>query len=274
MATRCHSCFFGKDDWHRQNKGDNVKHLLSRLFGGFSARSAQPPVPPVPPTILTREGTPLAPGLFGYKTGWFAVRADDPEAVLHALGACLPKQVPFADGAGQVYGHRDPWSPGAPLPALVCPPQDGWVLVLLGLSVALDSPDGIAAITGSLSKLSGQFGAAQYFGSYRVVNYVAWARAEAGTLTRGFSMADGEVFLWHGAPDPAELAQRLPMQDCPDGETFLDRVYAHDPDATGYEAHPNEETPLRIAAAWSIDPASIPPASVPVAWQTHITLPQ
>ena len=59
------------------------------------------------------------------------------------------------------------------------------------------------------SRLMKRFDDVQFFGSYRVVDFVAWARARNGKSVRVFAYADGEVFANAGEQTPEEAKLRF-----------------------------------------------------------------
>lgn len=141
------------------------------------------------------DQTPDKPMSFGYKVSWFAVKASDPARVLDALElkrgtpanwtAGLAAALPFPSTATWVF---------------VSPPVSGWVLVV-GAPHVLPHPVAPTECFHDIgrkfdvlfSRLMKRFADVQFFGSYRVVSFVAWARAQNGepnrvfdTLTVGF----------------------------------------------------------------------------------------
>ena len=138
-------------------------------------------------------------------------------------------------------------------PVFISPPVNGWTLVLGGLSFSADSQERIGGIRRRLCELSNRFGEAQYFGSYRVVGYVAWYKASNGEVERGLSLADGTVFANEGATSQAELdIGCFDMSGMDEGEV-LDRIFEEE-DFSLFD----EESPMKIAEIWSVNPLSLP----------------
>ncbi|GAA2716239.1 hypothetical protein [Actinoplanes palleronii] len=100
-----------------------------------------------------------------------------------------------------------------------------------------------------LGALSHELGEVQFFGTQRVVEYHAWARAVNGEVTRAYCYLgeSDEVMLAIGSPTPAEKAAHVgvvPPDDTEEWDTWSENA-------------PTEETVLRIAGAWSVDRAAL-----------------
>lgn len=185
------------------------------------------------PVLLT---TPDGALPFGYKTGWLAVRCDDPEQVMDAL---------------DLFDQRTPanWATGlaaaeAGAGTFVTPCLDGWVLAI----------DFYESARGLIEGIAGNFPEAQYFCTHRVTEYHTWVKYVNGKTVREYCYAGerGEVLWDEGEITPEELSlgfDRFPRkgQDWTDGTRL-----------------PDEEDVLDIAAAWGVDPrmrlTSYPPA--------------
>ena len=165
------------------------------------------------------------PVSFGYKTTWIAVRSEDPGSVARALGLKNVKAASWANGVERADRQQG---------VFVSPPVDGWVLALGKLPDA----DGEAFET-FLADLSARLGQVFFFATHRVVEYHAWAIADAGRITRAFSFIgdQGEFPVNTGEPLPEESELGI-------GEADL-------------EAAPDEDHVLSIAAAWTIDPLNL-----------------
>ena len=135
----------------------------------------------------------------------------------------------WASGIRQAYGLKK---------VFVTPPVQGWTLVVgLALPDAGDSrhPD---RCTPLLRNLSRQLGEVQYFGTHRVGEYHAWAKAENGAITRAYAYVGEEgVTLWNTGPQTTE-------------EKALG--FAFDDNKS-----PNEEDVMKIAGKWSINPQKL-----------------
>lgn len=196
---------------------------------------------------------PDLPTGFGYKLTWFAIRTEDTKAVADAFSLHERKDANWASGfrfSDDIDGQFG--SKGKPV--FIAPPVNGWTLVLGGLNFGADSSDAIEELRTRLKLLSKQFGEAQYFGSYRVVDYVAWYKASAGEVTRGFSYADGTVFENDGITSKAEISIGYFDMSGMNEETFWERVFAEEEKDRYFF---DEEDPMKIGGKWSINPLLI-----------------
>ena len=87
-------------------------------------------------------------------------------------------------------------------------PVDGWVF-LVGQSLP-SVPDG-KRFDQMFATLAAKFSKVQYFGSYRVVGYDAWARARNGRIERVFAFV-GDVGEFLRTLDDSRLRSYLIMQ--------------------------------------------------------------
>jgi hypothetical protein len=219
-----------RDVFPRSDVQAIVDRLLMRLFGA-DASSAGPPGGAAAPTE-TR-----AP--FGYKTGWVATRGVEPSQVAEALGLLDRRPESWSAGVESAYG----------LGVFVCPVVDGWVLAM-GMDILVNAPD--------IGQLSATLGAdVQLFKSDRVSESHHWSRAQNGVVVRAFefSLDRGELIENTGPPTPIEedtpeIAPALPSQP---GE-FPFNAYES---AHGTADHPDEDSVMTVAAAWSLDPTQL-----------------
>jgi len=142
--------------------------------------------------------TPDEPEPFGFKVSWFAVKTSDPVSVLDALEFGEGTPANWASGLEAAYGrsHKDdPW-------VFISPPAGGWVLVI-GFSLTYPTVETHHDIGKKFdvlfSRLMKRFDDVQFFGSYRVVGFVAWARALQGKSVRVFAFADADSLPGFGA---------------------------------------------------------------------------
>jgi hypothetical protein len=150
------------------------------------------------------DQTPDKPEPFGFKVSWFAVRASDPASVLDAVELREATPANWASGVAAAYqGSReiDPW-------LFVSPPVSGWVLAVgfwLPYPVAIEANRDIGERFDVLfSRLMKRFDDVQFFGSYRVVGFVTWARAMKGKPLRIFGFGDDGVLANFGEQTPEE----------------------------------------------------------------------
>lgn len=185
---------------------------------------------------------------FGFKTDWLAIKSNSPEAVL----AKLPiEHVQIANWASS-FKIMEEGDYRNPLQAVfVSPCIHGWVFVVTRLS--LPQPNQTEAFDALMNPLLQAFSEVQYFGSYRVVGYVAWAKAENGQWQRQYAEMDGEILTVLGAQTAAEKA--LGLVDI--------RLDADDDVYNAWLESWDEETPAKLAEAWSINPLQLEDMNLP-----------
>lgn len=192
--------------------------------------------------------TPVAlemPQPFGYKTGWLAIKSSDTDAVIRHLGLSKVRPAAWRD----LYTlTRKRGSDGQSV--FVCPPMNGWTLVVTGLETNADLPEFMALLT----DLSRSFGEAQYFLSYRVVDSRIWLRATDGVFKRGFASASGTVCQNFGKVTPEELD--LGFLDIT-GQSIDDLNTTLGDDPENRWCYGDESDPLLVAGKWSINPEEI-----------------
>lgn len=212
------------------------------------------------------DGTPDRPAPFGYRMAWLAVRARDPKVVMEALGIGQATPANWNSGIGTVYdeqlgeGH-----------VFISPAVNGWVFVV-GLCLPYPSSSGFAdKFTPLMVGLGRRFAEVQYFFSYPLIDFFAWARLIDGRLVRAFAVGDEGIVMNKGRTTQEERGLGLKLFE-------LRGVRGRKGDA-GAELilHPTEEHVLRLAQRWSLDPTKLDQMSVapalgyiavaPVAWR-------
>lgn len=188
-----------------------------------------------------------SPVSFGYKIGWFAIRSADRDAVVQSLALSDPTEATWKTGVITVY--EDAYHPrGRHRMVFTSPPVDGWVFVIGDRTMGNGEEQGVREVEQLITRLSTEFGEAQAFATYRVVDYHHWMLARHGALVRSFAIVQGEVLADSGEPTPVELGFKwYPLRQV-DGE--LDEEEP-EPDVGSW---PNEEAVMTVAGAWSINP--------------------
>ncbi len=231
------------------------------------------------------DETPDKPQAFGYKINWFAVRTPDPQSVVDALKLEQATPANWASGLAAVYESRG----DTPQWVFVSPPIGDWILAvapLIDLPSQIDesADDPIVAGLGRefrrhFSGLTTRFSEVQFFCSYRVVGYVAWARARQGEPPRAFAFMD-DVLVNTGDQSPEEARLGFPNLSGLSPADASDRIFelaqARDDEEdrlvaaglsrndasarvrqSGRHPLPVEEDVVELAALWSIDPTRL-----------------
>ena len=183
---------------------------------------------------------------FGYRMAWLAVRSRDTARVVEALGLVAPTPANWQTGIGVVYDRQYGDSR-----VFVSPPVNGWTFVV---GLALPHPVGrgfVDKATPLLERLGREFVEVQYFFSYPLIDFHAWARLIDGRIVRAFAIGD-EGILWNtGRPTKEEKALGLRLFE-------LRGVRGRKGDAGGEMIlYPTEDHVMRLAARWSIDPTTL-----------------
>ena len=187
---------------------------------------------------------PDTPRPFGPGMAWLALRCDEAEAVIDALGLEAAEPCNWNSGIGAVY---DDWLGAVRI--FVSPPVEGWTFVV---GLPLPHPMGpgfVDKCTPLLVELGGAFEEVQYFFSYPPIDYYAWARVRDGRLVRAFAVSDEGVIWNKGRITKEEQGLGLKLFE-------LRGVKGRKGDAGGeLILHPTEDHVLRLASQWSIDPS-------------------
>lgn len=224
---------------------------------------------------------PDTPEPFGFKVSWFAVKALDPASVLDALEFSEATPANWSSGLEAAYGqsHKDdPW-------VFISPPLSGWVLVV-GFSLpypTIETHHDIGMRFDLLfSRLMKRFDDVQFFGSHRVVDFVAWARALTGKPIRIFAWSGsaGAVLANVGGQTPEEAQLGFPdlsdlspseagdrifeiagQQDAEEGALIASGLSGREARArirqSGLHAFVDETDVVKLAGLWSIDPTRL-----------------
>lgn len=243
------------------------------------------------------DRTPDRPRPFGYKISWFAVKASDTASVLDALefGGATPANWASGLAVADAFGasQSDPW-------VFASPPVGGWVLVAgfwlpYPASVEPQLEHG-RKFDVLFSRLMRRFADVQFFGSYRVVDFAAWARALEGSSVRVFAYADGEVFANIGGQTPEEAKLRFANLTGLSPPDARDRIFEIAKEQSVKErglvaqglsprearakvhqdgsAFPDEQHVIELAALWSIDPMQLSDQELPPGLGLAVRLPK
>jgi len=243
------------------------------------------------------DRTPDKPEPFGYKISWFAVKASDTASVLDALEFREATPANWASGLAAAYtfgaSRHDPW-------VFASPPVSGWVLVVgfwLPYPASIEPQQEFGRKFDVLfSRLMKQFEDVQFFGSYRVVGFAAWARALKGKSVRIFAYIDGEVVANVGEQTPEEAKLRFADLTGLSPPDARDKIFKISEEQRAEEsalvarglssrearatvrqngrAFPREQDVVELAALWSIDPTQLSKQELPLGLGLAARLPK
>ncbi|MEW6436876.1 MAG: hypothetical protein AB1508_06870 [Pseudomonadota bacterium] len=230
------------------------------------------------------DQTPDEPEPFGYKISWFALKTSDPAAVLEAIEAEEATPANWASGLAAAHFHGDsqkgdPW-------LFISPPVGGWVFAVsfsLPYPVTIDGEDDSGAKFDALfSRLMERFDEVQFFGSYRVIGFAAWARALKGKVTRIFAYAgsEGQIFANFGEQTAEEAKLGLANLTGLSSSDAMDKICAIEEEQEAEEIRlvasglsradararvlqnsrdplPHETDVTDLAGLWSLDPTEL-----------------
>jgi hypothetical protein len=179
------------------------------------------------------------PVKFGPRMAWLAVDTTDTEAVATALRLGDVRPATWADGIGAAYESS----------VFVTPPLGDWTLAVGTPFFPPERPESF--VKALLEPLSARFGEAQYFCTHSDIDLHLWAKARNARTLRGFGwLGQKRLTLWdEGKQTKAERDLGIRLSD----DRFSAAPQAADTDA----AVPSEETVMRLASFWSIDPTSL-----------------
>ncbi|MEQ8825048.1 MAG: hypothetical protein RIC14_11805 [Filomicrobium sp.] len=183
---------------------------------------------------------------FGYKMAWLAIRTEDTQKLVRSLKLARTMPANWNSGIGTVYDDKL-----GPSHVYVTPPVDGWTFVV---GLALPHPVNerfVDKLTPLLLSLGDEFNEVQYFFTYPLIDFFAWARVQNRRLTRAFAVND-EGIVWNkGRITRAEKALGMSLFE-------LRGVRERHGDAGGeLVLYPTEEHVMQIARSWSIDPIKL-----------------
>ncbi|MEV4630716.1 hypothetical protein AB0J90_31075 [Micromonospora sp. NPDC049523] len=182
---------------------------------------------------------------FGYKTQWIAVRDRSPAEVADALDLDRRESVGWVEGTLRAYDHG----------VYVASPRPGWTLA----HVAWHLPDGLEASATAfpdwLAGLSKRLGEVQFFGTHRVTEYHAWARARDGEIVRAYCYLGERNCVYLSVGEPTAAEQGIVLD--PEGLDVDTDTWSDDDWDAWTDAKPDEEAVLRIAGAWGVGPDQI-----------------
>lgn len=216
--------------------------------------------------VLSTE--PDTPKPFGPSMAWIAVRSEDSARLVEALGLDNAKVASWDAGIGAIYD-----SELADTHIFVSPPVKG-ISFIAGVALPLPVSRGfLDKLSPLLARLGTEFKDVQYFASFPVIDFFAWARIEKGRVMRAFAIGDEGVIWDRGRLTPEERALGLKL--------FEVRGIRGRKGDTGEAIilHPTEGQVLQMASGWSLDPSRLDEitdeegtgivARAPLAWRSE-----
>lgn len=189
---------------------------------------------------------PDAPKPFGYGMAWLAIHTADTARVADVLGLAEGTRSNWNSGIGTVYDDELGSSR-----LFLSPPVGGWTFVI-GLSLPHPvGPAFVDKLTPLLFRLGQAFDDVQYYFTYPLLDFFAWARVHEGRLVRAFAIGDEGVIWNKGRVTPAERALGLRLFE-------LRGVRDREGDVGGeLVLYPTEDQVLQIARSWGLDPMGL-----------------
>ena len=202
------------------------------------------PLTAVRQVVLACE--PDTPKPFGMSMAWIAVRSEDCDRIVAALGLTETLDANWNAGVGAIY---DP--DFADSHVFVSPPVRGFTFIA-GVPLPLPAGRGFMdKLTPLAMRLGNEFKDVQYFASFPEIDLFAWLRIEKGRVVRAFAIGDEGVIWDRGRLTPQERALGLKLFE-------LRGIKGRRGD-TGEAIilHPTEEQVWRMASGWSLDPSRL-----------------
>lgn len=160
---------------------------------------------------------PDKPVSFGAKITWLAVKSDDPQAVIKALGLMKARKSNWKTGMEAAYRAVNTRVENGE--AFVTPPIKGWVLVIgFGLPAIFGPPIG-DEVSPLLERLGKTFPEVQWFSTHRNIDYCGWAKLKDGKIVRRYANLPGEGDVLANDGPPTEGEKKLKALFAKDGST-------------------------------------------------------
>lgn len=186
------SCLVSHFDANLLSKKPEIKAMFSWLKSFFNSTQT---------IIGINESTLSDPSIkgeqlsgFGYKINWYMIPeseliAKDWTILDLANALTVQKQQPMSWNDGIGFGYK--YLNDNEKRIYISSAFDGWIYIIYSIETQLDLLDNVVA----------NFYA---FGSYRVVDFVAWKQVKNSEVIRHFAYADGEVLINIGSQTSEE----------------------------------------------------------------------
>jgi hypothetical protein len=198
------------------------------------------------PRRIVLDEAPDGPRPFGRELSWLAIKTRDTSRVVEVLQLSDLSPANWNSGLGAVYDRElsDAF-------VFVSPPLHGWTIVA---GVALPLPAGgslIDKMSPLLQRLAARFSEAQYFATFPVIDFYAWARWEKGRKRRAFAIGEAGIVWADGRLTPDERNLGLSFIE-------LRGIKDRQGDIGGaLDLYPTERHVLGVAGAWSLNPLAV-----------------
>jgi hypothetical protein len=177
---------------------------------------------------------------------WLAVKTDDAGRLAAVLGLGDLSAANWNSGLGAIYDLKlsDTF-------VFISPPVEGWTFVA-GVSLPLPQGDSfVDKAAPLLARVAHEFRSVQYFATFPIIDFYAWARFQNGRPVRAAAVSEAGIIWDLGRPTPVERKLGLSMME-------LRGVSNRHGDIGGaLQLHPTEPHVLCIAEGWSINPMAI-----------------
>ena len=159
---------------------------------------------------------------------WFAVKTTNADEVVKEIGLKSPQRCNWKSGIAAAYEEG----------VFVAPPVNGWTLVVGRGLPTIDDAARKKETDALLVKLSKRFGEAQHFGTHRVVEFHAWAKAIDGDVVREYAYLGERGEKLHDTGKITAEEQEVGIKN--EAEFF-----------------PDESHVMKVAGKWSLDPTTL-----------------
>ena len=198
------------------------------------------------PRRVRMDDAPDRPLAFGSEMSWLAVKTDDAGRLAAVLGLGDLNVANWNSGLGAIYDLEL-----SDALVFISPPVDGWTFVA---GVSLPLPQGGAFVDKAaplLARVAREFRSVQYFATFPIIDFYAWARFDNGRLVRAVAIGEAGIVWDLGRPTPVERKLGLSTMEL---RGILNR---HGDIGGALQLHPTEPHVLGVAEGWGINPMAI-----------------
>lgn len=230
-----------RDLWHRAAQSVLITVVVLVFLTTIIAAAFI--VPRFVPHHVRLADIPDQPRALGSDMSWLAVRTDDVHTLAAVLGLTELRPANWSSGVGAIYDREI-----SDTLVFISPPTKGWTIIA-GESLPL--PAGgtfIDKMTPMLRRLGNEFPSVQYFASFPIIDFYAWARIEKSRRVRAFAIGEAGVVWDSGKPSQEERQLGLSFVE-------IRGIRERNGDVGGeLQLHPTEQHVFAIAGGWSLNP--------------------